>query len=436
MRATVIYGAGDVPIETVPDARIIKPIDAVLTVGHSQRADNVRREQITYGTGIWSAVGSMALCVALLIAAEFMPVSLLTPIANDLGATVGMAGQAISISGLFAVLTSLYIATFAARFDRRHVLVGLTGVMLCSLVLIALAPSYLVLMIARALLGVVIGGFWSLATATVMRLVPEESVPKALGVVYMGNAVATAFAAPIGSYVGGIIGWRGVFWALVPVVVVNMIWQWKSLPAMPPQAANPVGKLFRLLKRRNVAFGMLGVMLTFAGAFATFTYLRPFLETRTHVTLPQLSLLLLGLGMAGFIGTYGATTFVRRRLYLLIGVLPVALGVVTLCLLALQHSMWAVGLTMIAWGTLNSAIPVSWSTWLTKSISDEPESGGGLMVAAIQLSIMLGGAFGGYLLDSVSVVATFIGGSLLLFAGAAVVGAGKRIRPINIDSSR
>jgi predicted MFS family arabinose efflux permease len=366
----------------------------------------------------------MALCVALLIAAEFMPVSLLTPIANDLGATVGMAGQAISISGLFAVITSLCIATFAARFDRRHVLIGLTGVMLSSLVLIALAPNFVVLMVARALLGVVIGGFWALATATVMRLVPEESLPKALGVVYTGNAVATAFAAPIGSYVGGIIGWRGVFWALVPLVVVNMIWQWKSLPAMPPQAANPIGKLFGLLKRRNVAFGMLGVMLTFAGAFATFTYLRPFLETRTQATIPQLSLLLLGLGMAGFIGTYGATVFARRHLYMLIVGLPVVLGLTTLGLLSVQHSIWAVGLTMIAWGTLNSAIPVAWSTWLTKGISDEPESGGGLMIAAIQLSIMLGGSLGGYLLDTISVGATFIGGTVLLFAAAAVVRTG------------
>jgi predicted MFS family arabinose efflux permease len=397
---------------------------APAVTGDVVRADDEGQAPATSGSGIWSAVGSMALCVALLIAAEFMPVSLLTPIADDLGATVGMAGQAISISGLFAVITSLFIATFAARFDRRHVLVGLTGVMLCSLVLIALAPNYAVLMVARALLGVVIGGFWSLATATVMRLVPDESVPKALGVVYMGNAVATAFAAPIGSYFGGIIGWRGVFWALVPLVVVNLIWQWKSLPAIRPQAANPVGKLFGLLKRRNVAFAMLGVMLTFAGAFATFTYLRPFLETRTQVTVPQLSLLLLGLGLAGFVGTYGATAFAHRRLYLLLFGLPVALGVATLCLLSVQHSMWAVGLTMIVWGTLNSAIPVAWSTWLTKGIGDEPESGGGLMVAAIQLSIMSGGALGGYLLDYISVGATFIGGTLLLFAGAVVVRAG------------
>jgi predicted MFS family arabinose efflux permease len=268
----------------------------------------------------WSAVGSMALCVALLIASEFMPVSLLTPIAHDLHATEGMAGQAISISGLFAVGTSLFIATIAGRLDRRYVLIGMTALMLCSLILIAVAPNFVMLMVARAILGVVIGGFWSLATATIMRLVPGPSVPKALGVVYTGNAVATAFAAPIGSYFGGIIGWRGVFWALAPLTVVAMIWQWISLPAMPPQASNPVSKLVGLLKRRNVAFAMIGVMLTFSGAFATFTYLRPFLETYTHVTLPQLSLLLLGLGMAGFIGTYGASALLKGYLYSLLSV--------------------------------------------------------------------------------------------------------------------
>lgn len=49
-------------------------------------------------------MGSTALCVAMLIASEFLPVSLLTPIAADLQATQGSAGQAISMPGLFAVL--------------------------------------------------------------------------------------------------------------------------------------------------------------------------------------------------------------------------------------------------------------------------------------------------------------------------------------------
>lgn len=381
------------------------------------------------GRQTWSAVGSMALCVALLIASEFMPVSLLTPIAKDLHASEGMTGQAISVSGLFAVITSLLIATVAGRFDRRHVLTGLTAVMLASLMLIAAAPNFTVLMAARALLGIVIGGFWSLATATVMRLVPSESVPKALGMVYMGNAVATAFAAPIGGYLGGIIGWRGVFWALVPITLANLIWQWISLPTMTPEASNPVGKLLSILKRRNVAFAMFGVMFTFAGAFTAFTYLRPFLEIYTRVNVPQLSLLLLGLGAAGFIGTYGASALVGKHLYSLLSGLPAALAAVTLAVVGLRYEMWPVGIMLVLWGTLNSAIPVCWSTWLSKGISDEPESGGGLMVGGIQLSIMAGGVLGGLLLDHFSAEVTFIGGAILLGIGSFIVGKGGRLRP-------
>jgi predicted MFS family arabinose efflux permease len=189
--------------------------------------------------------------VAMLIASEFMPASLLTPIATDLRATEGMAGQTISVSGLFAVLTSLFIATIAGHFDRRHVLMGLTALMLAALVLSAQAPNFAVLMGARALLGIAIGGFWSLATATAMRLVPEEQVPKAFGVIYTGNPAATAFAEPIGSYHGGTVGWRGVFWALAPLAVANLVWQWISVPCTPPQAANPVGKLVELLGDRS-----------------------------------------------------------------------------------------------------------------------------------------------------------------------------------------
>ena len=377
----------------------------------------------------WSAVGSLALCVAMLIASEFMPVSLLTPIAADLHATEGMAGQAISISGLFAVVTSVFIATVAGRLDRRHVLIGLTAVMLASLILIAQAPNFAVLMVARALLGVVIGGFWSLATATVMRLVPEPAVPKALGVVYMGNAVATAFAAPIGSYVGGMIGWRGVFWALTPIVVLNLVWQWISLPSMPPQAANPVGKLFGLLKRRNVAFGMAGVMLTFGGAFTVFTYLRPFLEGTTHVDVPGLSLLLLGLGLAGFLGTYGAAALLNGYLYGLLRWLPLALAGLTAGLWGVGRFYWPVAIVLVAWGAVNSAIPVAWSTWLSKGINDEPESGGGLLVGSIQLAIMLGATFGGLLLDHFSIAATLVGGTALLVAASLIVGSGKRLKP-------
>lgn len=375
----------------------------------------------------WSAVAAMSLCVALLIAAEFMPVSLLTPIATDLGASNGMAGLAISISGLFAVPTSLLIAPLSYRLDRRHVLMGLAALMLTSLVVIALSPNFAVLMVARALLGVVIGGFWALATATIMRLVSSQSVPKALGIMYTGNAVATAFAAPIGSYLGGLIGWRGVFWLLVPLVVINLLWMALCLPSMRSQARPH--SAFRLMRRPNVAIAIMGVTLTFAGAFSAFTYFRPFLETRTQVDLPQLSALLLALGLAGFVGTTAVSLLLRRHLYRMLRWLPLVLGVITLALLAVEHHFWSVALMLILWGALNSAIPVAWSAWITQGIADSPESGGGLMVAAIQLAITLGAAVGGWLLDSLSISATFMGSALLLAAASLVVGNGRRLRP-------
>ena len=389
-----------------------------------------RTQSTSIAPHAWSAVGSMTLCVALLIASEFMPVSLLTPIAADLNATEGMAGQAISISGLFALVTSLFIANIAGRFDRRHLLMGLTTLMLVSLALIATAPNFTVLMAARALLGVTIGGFWSLSTATIMRLVPEESIPKALGVLFTGNAVATAFAAPLGSYLGDIIGWRGVFWALTPIVLANLIWQWVSLPSMRPQQPIPVMRVLGLLKRRDVALATVAQMFSYGGAFTIFTYLRPFLETKTHVSVPQLSLLLLSLGVAGFLGTYGASVLLRRHFDALLTGLPFALGVVSLGLLAVNQSLAGVALMMFLWGTFNSAIPVSWSAWLTRSLRNDPEAGGGLMVGAVQLSIMLGGVFGGVLLDRLSINATFLSGiGLLALAGTTMVYAQRTSSP-------
>src|ERR1700751_5593364 len=91
-----------------------------------------------------------------------------------------------------------------------------------------------------------------------------------------------------------------------------------------------------------------------------------------------------------------------------------ALAAVTIGLLAVGHSLWGVAAMMVVGGTLNSAIPVAWSTWLSKGIRDEPESGGGLMVGTIQLAIMLGAGFGGLLLDHLSIAATFIGSAVLL----------------------
>src|SRR4051812_22560968 len=184
-------------------------------------------------TASWSAVLALTLCASTLIASEFMPVSLLTPIAADLHLTEGQAGQAISVSGLFAVLTSLFISAVTRGLDRRPLLVWLTILMLVSGLVVALAPNFAVLMFGRALVGIVIGGFWAMSAATMMRLVPAHDVPRALAVLNGGNALATTVAAPLGSFLGQYVGWRGAFFCVVPVAAATLAWQFITLPSMP-----------------------------------------------------------------------------------------------------------------------------------------------------------------------------------------------------------
>ncbi|MEO8686538.1 MAG: MFS transporter, partial [Devosia sp.] len=148
----------------------------------------------------WGAVVCMSLLTFVLIASEFMPVSLLTPIAQELGTTEGQAGQAIAISGLFAIITSLFGNSVLSRLDRRTVVLLYTGLIVISGLIVALAPNYTVFMAGRALLGVAIGGFWSLSTAILAHLTTSADLPKALAMLQGGTALATVIAAPLGSY--------------------------------------------------------------------------------------------------------------------------------------------------------------------------------------------------------------------------------------------
>ena len=257
----------------------------------------ISSKETTTPRAAWGAVFAMTLCVFVLIASEFMPVSLLTPIAGDLRMTEGQAGQAIAVSGIFAVLTSLLIASASRRIDRKTLLLFLTAVMLASGMIVGMAPSYVTFMLGRALLGIAIGGFWSMSTATVMRLVPENSVPKALAILNGGNALAATIAAPLGSFLGSYVGWRGAFITVVPLAAIALGWLLLTLPSMPNLGAARSTNVFRLLAKPAVGFGMAAILFLFMGQFALFTYVRPFLETVTRVNAATLSIVLLVIGV-------------------------------------------------------------------------------------------------------------------------------------------
>ncbi|CAN7603041.1 MFS transporter [Bosea sp. LjRoot9] len=366
----------------------------------------------------WGAVAAMSLCVAVLIASEFMPVSLLTPIAGDLGLSEGQAGQAISISGLFAVVTSLFVAQLTRGIDRRVVLAAFAGLLILSGAIVTFAPSYAVLMIGRALLGVAIGGFWSMSTAIVMRLLPEDAVPRGLAMLNAGNAVAATIAAPLGSFLGDLIGWRGAFFCVVPLALAALVWQWSSMPALPARGRKASGSVLLLLRRPQVALGMASMFLLFMGQFALFTYLRPFLEQVAGYSVPALSLALLLMGLAGVAGTWCVGHLLHRPLYPVVIAIPLVMAALAATLIAVASFKLPVAVLLVAWGFFGTAAPVGWGTWLSRVLADDAEAGGGLQVAVIQFAITIGAAGGGLLFDLAGWWATFVLAAVLLLGSA------------------
>ncbi|MCZ2498884.1 MFS transporter [Xylophilus sp. Kf1] len=349
----------------------------------------------------------MTMCVFALIASEFLPVSLLTPIAADLQVTQGMAGQGITISAVFAVLTSLSISTLAGKLDRKTLLLGLTLLMSLSGLIVGLAPNYLVYMVGRALIGVVVGGFWSMSAATAIRLVPADKVPKALAMFNSGNALATVVAAPLGSYLGAVIGWRGAFFCLVPIAILAFVWQALTLPAMHPEPHGRGSSPLGLLKRPPVVVGMLAVSVFFMGQFSLFTYLRPFLETVTHVVGTALSLTLLAMGVAGFFGTTLVGAIRKLGPHVTLVGIPLVMAAVAVALIFTGASLVAVVPLLAFWAFLAMPAPVGWWAWLARTLPRDAEAGGGLMVAVVQLAIGLGSLAGGLLYDTSGWQGTF-----------------------------
>lgn len=376
----------------------------------------------------WRAVWSLGLGVFGLITAEFLPASLLTPMASSLGVTEGVAGQTVTATALVALVTGLLITSATKSIDRRWVLMFFTFLQIVSSLLVAFAPSLQVLLMGRLLLGVAIGGFWAMSTATAMRLVPARDVPKALSIIFAGVSIATVVAAPLGSFLGSLIGWRNVFILCVVPGVLALLWQLWVLPSMRPENGGSLRTLLHVLRRPGMIGGLLATIFIFSGHFAFFTYLRPFLETVGRASVETISLILLGFGLANFVGTSIAGHLLARNLRLTLALVPFGMGVLALLMVAFGHLALLDGLLVTLWGFAFGLVPVGWSTWLATTVPDEAESAGGLMVASIQLAISAGAAGGGLVFDLNGASGVFTVSGVLLVAAMVMVFAGVRVK--------
>jgi len=349
----------------------------------------------------WPAVVSLMLGVFSLVTAEFLPASLLTAMAADLGISDGAAGQAVTATALVGAIAAPTMPLVTRRLDRRVVMLVLTLLLLASNVLAVAAHGLALLLAARVMLGVALGGFWSMAAALVLRLVPETLFARAMAVVLSGVSVATVCAAPIGAWMGATWGWRSAFVAAAAVGVVSLAVQAWALPALPPRDRPDLRVFGALLRRPPVRVALLAVLLVISGHFAGFTYVRPLMEQVAGLSVGAVSGVLLGYGIGGFFGNLvGGWIAGRSERHAIVagGALIVLLAA---SLLLAGRSPVVTAVAVAAWGFAFGAFPVGFQTWITRAAPDHAESAGGLLVAAFQVAIATGAVGGGLLVDHI-----------------------------------
>ncbi|MDN4649281.1 MFS transporter [Curtobacterium sp. PsM8] len=362
----------------------------------------------------WLSVLSVALGSFVLVLSEFLPVGLLPAIADDLHVGIGTAGLMVVFTGLTGAVAAPVVTVATSRLDRRTVLLALTVLLVVADALAALAPTFWVLLVARMLLGVGIGGFWAIGAGIAGRLVAPASVIRATSLITAGVSVATVVSLPLGAFVSSLASWRLAFVIGGGLGVVALVLQLAMLPSIPSVQRVRFATLGGLLRVQRARVGLIAT----AFLFVAYTYVAPYLQESVRVGPDTVTLALLVFGVAGIAGNFVAGVTLSRNVLGTIGVSKVVLAAAVVLLPLAAHSVVGVFALLVVWGFVWGALPLGTQTWMSTASPGGSESGLALFVTTIQLAIAAGSVVGGLAVTGFGLAADF------WFAGAvAVIGA-------------
>lgn len=381
----------------------------------------------------WGAIAAIAAGAFALITAEFLPVGLLPQIANELGISKGQAGLSMTVPGIAAACSALLTISVAGKADRRYVLLSFLALMALSNMLVAAALGLPMLLAGRVLLGIAIGGFWTIGVSLGARLRPEQA-GKATSLIFSGVTLGTVAGVPAGTLLGSLFGWRAAFGCTAAFAIAIACILARMLPVIPAERSSGLAHLPVVLGMRSVRVGLVAVLLIFAAQFAAYTYVSSFLAQERNIGPQPLSAILLLYGAAGLAGNafcgWLAQRDVRRAV---LGTVFILCGAQLLLVAPATGRMLTIA-AMAAWGFGFGMLPVAIQSWMFRAAPDHMENAAALFVGMTQLAIGAGALAGGIIVDHAGTAAVLWSGATLMLLAAAWVYAMFAAEPDNVPA--
>ncbi|EMW0510436.1 sugar transporter [Enterobacter mori] len=307
----------------------------------------------------WLRVVTLAIAAFIFNTTEFVPVGLLSDIADSFQMETAQVGIMLTIYAWVVALMSLPFMLLTSQMERRKLLIGLFVVFIASHVLSFMAWNFTVLVISRIGIAFAHAVFWSITASLAIRLAPAGKRAQALSLIATGTALAMVLGLPIGRIVGQYFGWRTTFFAIGMGALITLVCLIKLLPTLPSEHSGSLKSLPLLMRRPALMSIYLLTVIVVTAHYTAYSYIEPFVQFVAGFSANFATVLLLILGGAGIIGSilFGklgnqhASTLVSSAIGLLLACLlllmPAAGSESHLAILSL---FWGVAIMIIGLG--------------------------------------------------------------------------------------
>lgn len=373
---------------------------------------------------------------------EFIGVGVLPEIAEEFSVSTSTAGLIVSLYALGVAIGGVLLTALTSRQSRKKMLLASIVLFIAGHVLTAMAPSFLTLMAARVLSAAAHGLFFSLASAVAVSMVAPNKAAGAVAFIFSGFTIATAFAAPLGTYISNMAGWRIPFFGIALVGVVALVLNKIALPDHVQTSANPPSARdqIRLITHPHILLMMAVTILGYGSTFAAFTYLSPLLTEITGIEAPMVSAVLVMYGVTVAIGnTAGGRIGNASQLHSLFFIFIIQGLILAGVYFALPYTIPA----LIAIGLMGimafMSIPSLQSYILILAKRNVPSAvdlASSLNIASFNGGITVGATLGGLVIDHIGLAYTPLAAAAMAFAAVLLTLVSMKMEARELSAER